>query len=72
MKLKYEEWLKDEQMRDGYTGKDKCFVAGCDKPGLYEMGDYRYRCAGCEEHAGMRKRYYRYLSNPRSPSVEYI
>lgn len=41
MKLKYKEWLKTQEK---YSGKNKCFVAGCDKPGLYEMGDARYLC----------------------------
>lgn len=67
MKLKYKEWLKTQEK---YSGKNKCFVADCDKPGLYEMGDARYWCDGCEEHAGMQMKYQDYLqSNTREPEV---
>lgn len=67
MKLKYKEWLKTQEK---YSGKNKCFVADCDKPGLYEMGDARYWCGGCEEHAGMQMKYQDYLqSNTREPEV---
>lgn len=67
MKLKYKEWLKTQEK---YSGKNKCFVADCDKPGLYEMGDTRYWCGGCEEHAGMQMKYQDYLqSKTREPEV---
>lgn len=67
MKLKYKEWLKTQEK---YSSKNKCFVADCDKPGLYEMGDARYQCAACEEHAGMQMKYQDYLqSKTREPEV---
>lgn len=54
----YEDFLKS---RVKYSGNTKCFVGGCNKPGLYEGGDARYYCGMCEEHSGMRRSYRMYL-----------
>lgn len=67
MKMNYTDWLKTKVK---YDGKTKCFVDGCDKPGLYEMGDARYWCGGCEEHANMKREYQWYLnSNTKDPEI---
>lgn len=41
MKMSYEQWLETKKE---YSGKQKCFVNGCDKPAFYEGGDARYYC----------------------------
>ncbi|WP_405325842.1 hypothetical protein [Fibrobacter sp.] len=47
-----------ETMKDShYTGKDTCFVGGCNQPAYYEGGDARYWCGMCEKHADIRYRY---------------
>ena len=52
----YEEWLRSHER---YDGSCKCFIPGCDRPGLYEGGDARFTCPMCAEHAGLDKEEYR-------------
>ena len=56
--LSYEEFKKS---RVKYGPECKCYVGGCNEPGLYEGGDARFWCGMCEEHASLRSRYRLYL-----------
>ena len=67
MKMTYEQWLETKKE---YSGNQKCFVNGCDKPAFYEGGDSRYYCGMCEEHAGMKMKYQWYLDgNTKEPVI---
>ena len=66
MKMSYEQWLETKKE---YSGKEKCFVNGCDKPAFYEGGDARYYCGMCEEHAGMKMKYQWYLGGDTKEPV---
>lgn len=60
----YKEYLADEvEASKEYVG-DHCFVAGCtNPPPYYKVGDVRFWCGMCEEHAEMRERYLNYIRN---------
>lgn len=60
----YKEYLADEAEASKRHVGDHCFVAGCtNPPPYYEVGDVRYWCGMCEEHAEMRERYLGYIRN---------
>lgn len=54
----YEEF---RETREKYVGDAKCFAAGCNRPARYKDGDIRFYCGMCEEHAGIKEDYRRYL-----------
>lgn len=58
----YKEYLADEaKASEEYVG-DHCFVSGCtNPPPYYKVGDVRFWCGVCEEHAGMREQYLDYI-----------
>lgn len=58
MVMSYYEFCRHHRTYDGHC---KCFVSGCNKPGLYEGGDDRYRGGMCAEHADMPGAYRDYL-----------
>lgn len=55
----YEEY-KETHKSKNYKGCT-CFVSGCNNPAEYEVGDARYPCGMCEEHAGIRDDYKAYI-----------
>ena len=58
----YKEYLDDEAELSRESVGDHCFVAGCTNPlPYYQVGDARFWCGMCEEHAGMRKKYLDYV-----------
>lgn len=55
----FKESEKDEKYLDG---KHKCIV--CSKvPAYWEIGDARYYCPACEEHARLQEHYEIYIRN---------
>lgn len=58
----YEKFLADEAKASESVAGKCCFVAGCtNPPPYYRVGDARYWCGMCEEHANMRDRYRNYV-----------
>lgn len=58
----YKEYLAGEAEASRANVSDHCFVAGCtNPPPYYQVGDARFWCGMCEEHAGMRKKYLDYV-----------
>ena len=60
----YKRFLASEHSRGVRMGclGDKCFVNGCNVRGpLYPVGDARFWCGMCENHADMRKSYKMYI-----------
>ena len=58
----YKEYLADEAEASRANVGDHCFVAGCtNPPPYYQVGDARFWCGMCEDHAGMRKKYLDYV-----------
>lgn len=58
----YKEYLADEAEASKNDVGGRCFVAGCtNPPPYYQVGDVRFWCGMCEEHAGMRDRYLDYV-----------
>lgn len=58
----YKEYLADEAEASKLSVGNHCFVAGCtNPPPYYKVGDARFWCSMCEEHAGMRKNYLEYV-----------
>lgn len=58
----YPEYLADEAAVSQEHVGDHCFIAGCNNPGpYYQVGDERFWCGMCEEHAEMRDKYLRYM-----------
>lgn len=55
----FKESKKDEKYKDGKT---PCYICGSNKA-YWEIGDSRYYCAGCEEHAGLWDKYIKYLDS---------
>lgn len=50
----YPEFLEE---RKKYKDDQKCYIPGCNKPGLYEGGDARCWCPMCEKHARLKEHY---------------
>lgn len=49
--MTYEEY-KISRRTDKYKGL-KCYIPNCNKLAEYEVGDSRFYCGMCEEHAGI-------------------
>lgn len=60
----YEKFLAAEAKASESVAGERCFVAGCtNPPPYYRVGDARYWCGMCEEHANMRDRYRNYIQS---------
>ena len=60
----YEKFLHDEAKASTEYAGATCFVAGCtNPPPYYKVGDARYWCGMCEEHANMQDRYRNYIKS---------
>lgn len=60
----YEKFLDNETKASTEYAGATCFVAGCtNPPPYYKVGDARYWCGMCEEHANMRDRYRNYIQS---------
>ena len=60
----YAKFLDNEAKASTEYAGATCFVAGCtNPPPYYKVGDARYWCGMCEEHAGMRDRYRNYVQS---------
>ena len=58
----YKEFLAAAAEASKDNVRDSCFVVGCtNPPPYYQVGDVRFLCGMCEEHADMRKRYLDYV-----------
>ena len=58
----YKEYLADEAEASRENVGDHCFVAGCtNPPTYYQVGNERFWCGMCKDHAGMRKKYLDYV-----------
>lgn len=69
MIMSYYEYCRYHRAYDGHC---KCFVSGCNKPGLYEGGDARYHCGMCAEHADMPRSYRIYLRDIITKAQRYL
>ena len=52
----FKEKIKDNKYKEG---KSRCIVCG-KIPAYWEIGDARYYCSACEEHANLNKLYEEY------------
>lgn len=60
----YKEYLAGEAEESKEYAGSHCFVAGCtNPPPYYKVGDARFWCGMCEEHAEMREKYLSYIRN---------
>lgn len=55
--MTYEEF-KQSRKTDKYKNQ-KCYIPGCNNLAEYEVGDSRFYCGMCEEHANIKEEFNR-------------